>query len=1211
LRLRISSSSAKLAFIGRGVLSDGLREWYHCGVSQDPATDVQRLFDELIGLAPSERRSRFSELSLAPPVSSDITSLLDAADRVGDFLGVLHTRDRATEASRKPGCIVAGRYRIERELGNGAAGVVYLAHDQQLDRQVALKFLRASANADPTALERFISEARAAARLDHPNVAAVHDIVTMPDGELFIAMAYCPKGTLRERVACGPLAASDVLRIGAQIASGLGAAHAAGIVHRDVKPANVLFDADDVVRLADFGVAKLSTGEDRTSDGVVVGTVAYMSPEQIRGEPVDNRSDLWSLGIVIYEMLSGRRPFSGDHVGSLLHSVLNDDPAPLPDDSQISPSLRALLSSLLAKNPLHRPTDAASVCANLNQLSAGNEVLTAVRPEVAASALPYEVTSFIGRERELKDAAELLRSTRLLTLTGPGGTGKTRLAMRLARESRDGYPDGIWFVPLVEIADPDLVATVTAQALGLRDLGGGRLSERVVATLRDRHVLLVLDNFEHVLGAANFVAALLTGCPNATVLVTSRAPLALQGEQEFPVPPLVTPLKADASAADSEAVQLFVQRARAVRPDFAANGESIDTIAEICRRLDGLPLALELAAARAKLLSPRAMLSRLEHRFDLLRGEASDRPSRHGTMRDVIDWSYVLLTEAERKLFDQLSVFAGSISVEAAEAAIAERYDESERRDSAFAVLDTLGSLCNKSLLRHEDQADGEPRFMMLETVREFGLDRLRATGGEAEARRAHRVYYMSLAERGAAQLRGPNQAVWLDRLESEYANCRIALDGALAEAAQGAGTGLTDATRLALALHRLWFTRGPLLEGDEYLRRTIALAEKAALDPAQRGLDAAVLARLLTGAAQMANTRSVFPEARDLLERSLELQRQVDDEAGVATTLNNLGWAEWIIGDLSKGEELSNAAMVMHLERGDELGVTLSRNNLAWIAMERGQYAQSEELFAQVIESHRGRGDRRSTAFSMGWIGLLAARRGDYARAIRLHEEAIEMLEPVAERGYRALSFVRLAAALHAASEPGNHAATIEFTYLPLLWEEGRLWPIASALTELGAMLRDAGQLDRARNFLVESLDVRRQTGALHGVAEARLLLGTVYHRDGDRARATESMEHALRDATIFGAAPVVIDCIESVGALLLDDGRAERAATLFGAARSERDRLGACRAPRYMLEDAQLRERLDAELGEAGAARAIAEGAALGIDDARTIAFDSLHRS
>ncbi len=1173
--------------------------WYDSAVSQERSAEVEQLFSELIELEPNAREVRLREATFSREVSAEVASLLAADERAGDFLGLRASSTESDGTYFEPGSVVASRYRLERRLGGGAMGDVYLAWDRQLERQVALKFLRVSAEVDPTGHSRLFAEARAAARLDHLHVATVHDIGETEHRRLFIAMAYYPGETLRDRIACGPLSLSDAMRIAAQIAAALDAAHSAGIIHRDVKPANVLFDAEGGVKLTDFGVAKLLSDKEVTNPGIAVGTMAYMSPEQARGESVDSRADLWALGVVLYEMLAGRRPFVGDHPVALLHALLNDAPIPLPDgDASPGSAVRSLVATLLEKDPAQRANNAATVASILSQLRGGDEVLITALPAVRPGALPNAVTSFIGREREIEIARNLLQSTRLLTLTGPGGTGKTRLAVQLAIAVRDQYPSGVWFVPLAEITDPDLVPSLIAQTLGIRDLGAGMASSRVAATLQDRKVLLLLDNFEHVLAASTFVAELLATCAGVSLLVTSRAALALQGEQELPVPPLRISTHVDADAVESEAVQLFLQRARAVRPDFVLTAETRGTVVEICKRLDGLPLALELAAARAKLLSPRAMLSRLEHRLDLLRADAHDRPTRHSTMREVIDWSYVLLTDTERGIFNRLAVFAGGVSVEAAETVAAPPHDGS---DSAFVVLDVLGSLCNKSLLRNEEQPDGEPRFMMLETVREFGLDRLRATGDEANARRAHRAYCLTIAEGAATQLRGPAQAAWLDRLEKEYANCRIALDGALDDALVGTDSGLTDAARLAIALHRLWFTRGPLLEGVEYLRRTIAAADAA-------GIDTRLRARLLTSAAHLANTRSVFPEAHDLFSRALDLHREVGDRAGMATTLNNLAWTVWIIGDLTRGEELSTTAMEMHRETGDDLGVTLSLNNLAWIAMERGDYPRAESYFARVVASHRERGDRRSTGFALGWVGVLAARRGDHAGAIALQQQAIEMLGPVADRAYRMLCFVRLASARHASGEPGSYAADIETEYLPALREEGRLWPIAFTLTELGAILRDDGELERARIVLMEALDVRRQTGGLQGVAEAQLLLGTVYHREGDRIHASDLFARALRGAQEFGAIPTVIDCIEAIVALALDNERPERGAILLGAVARARDALGAQRAPRYRSEYERLHTALGTALGEEALAAKLKDGGSRTVDEASSIALDEL---
>lgn len=1183
------------------------------GVSQERNAEVERLFDELMGLGPAARQTRASELASTPHVSAavarEVASLLAAADRAGDFLGLLSNTAAAGSTDCQTGDFVAGRYRLQSRLGQGATGDVYLAWDTQLERLVALKFLRASANDDSAGLARFLAEARSAAKLDHRHVATVHDIGEDEHRRPFIAMSYYPGETLRDRIANGALPFADAVRIGAQIASALDAAHSAGIVHRDVKPANVLFDAGGAAKLADFGAAKVMIASVSSNDEITVGTIAYMSPEQARGEPVDNGTDLWALGVVLYEMLAGVRPFAAADAQTLLRAIANDDPAaPLPGDVQATLEIRDLLASLLTSDPARRPRSAAAVARVLGDLMHADEVASVASSSLSAGTLPGPVTSFVGREHEIELAQNLLRHTRLLTLTGPGGTGKTRLALQLASVLHDEYIDGIWFAPLAEISDPALVPSILAQTMGLRDLGGGNPCDRVIAALRERRALIVLDNFEHVIQAATFVSALLAECPRSSVLVTSRIPLGVQGEQEFPVPPLTTPSSTDCDAASSEAVRLFVQRARAVRPDFTLNDDGLLAVAEICRRLDGLPLALELAAARAKLLSPRAMLARLESRFELLQADSYDRPARHSTMRNVIDWSYVLLTDAERMLFNRLSVFAAGVSIEAAEAMDDATHLPHGETHSSFAVLDLLGSLCNKSLLRQEEQSDGEPRFVMLETVREFALDRLRAADGEIAARRAHGAYYLSLAERAAMQLRGPAQAEWLDRLEREYANCRLAIDTALADGRSRSRDGLVTAARLAIALHRLWLTRGPLLEGVEYLRRVVAAADDALQDTGHDALDIRLRAGLLSSAGQLANMRSVFPEAHDLFSRSLMLHREAGDDAGVATALNNLAWSAWIIGDMSAGEQMATTAMAMHEKSGDALGATLSLNTLGWIAMERGQYSRAETCFSNAAASHEQRGDRRAAAFTLGWSGVLAGRRGEFSRAIELHQRAMDMLEPVADHGYRVLSSVRLAAARHAAGEPGDHTIAIEAKHLPALREQGgRLWPIAYTLTELGAMLRDNGRFDHARRILDEALDVRRQTGAMHGVADVHLLLGTVLHAQGDSAGVWEELERALDKARQFGAIPVAIDCIEAIARLTLVPRRPELAVKLLAAAANERDNLGARRAPRYDAAYEHSRTSLLSMTGNDAFARAWQAGVTTSVDDAITLALHS----
>ena len=1134
------------------------------------ASEVQRLFDELVDLDAEERAARLRRHSSSATVAGEVTSLLAIADRGTDFLAILG--DRSTRATvPPPAALVAGRYRLERPIAAGAMGEVYLARDLQLDRPVAIKFLHQASRGSTDARARFVAEARTAARLDHPNVATVHDVGEDDDGRLFIAMAYYPGETLRERIARGALAPEEGARIGSQIAGALAAAHAAGIVHRDVKPANVLFDAAGAVRLADFGIAKFVDRE-LTVPGVLLGTVAYMSPEQARGEPVDGASDLWSLGVVLFEMLASRRPFVDQAPHAMLHALIEREPAPLPDDVSIPSSLRSLIGALLEKDQSRRPRDAAEVARLLRLAAKGGEDQGHQQLERAQSLdprighLPTPLTSFVGRTRELGLARRLREESRLLTLTGPGGTGKSRLALQLASDVSDRYPGGVWWVPLTDVVDAAHVPSTIASALGLRDLGGQPALDRIIGFLQSRRTLIVLDNFEHVLSAARTVAELLAASPELQLLVTSREPLSLQGEQELAVPPLAIPSRGDADATENESVTLFVQRALSVRPDFSVDAAALEAITEICRRLDGLPLALELAAARTRLLSPRAILARLENRLELLRSNSSDRPERHRTMRQVIDWSYVLLGDAERALFNRLSIFVGGISLEAAEAIAPARPDA-----RPGAVLDVLESLCSKSLLRVEETSNDEPRFAMLETVREFALEQLRAVGDADAAQRAHRAYFLSFAERAAAELRGPDQALWLTRLERDYANFRAVLEGTL-DLPSGVSSGaLLDAARIAVALDRLWFTRGPLLEGCDYFRRILASLDTDA-GTASAGMDVALRARMFGAAARMAAATSNFGDAATLFEQALTLQRELHDRAATARALNDAGWVRWIVGDLAGAEKISSEAMSIHRAMDNALGEALSLNNLAWIATIRGELGRAEEYFARAVALHARHGDGRAAAMSMQWLGLTVGRRGDLRRAIEMYEESGRLLGAVMDPTVQTLDAIRILSARHQLEDAGDHLGALERTHLPVLRALGRKWPLAHALGELGTMLRDHGALDRARRVLEEALAVRRDTRGREAIADVLRQLAMISHAAGDGDAARSQLRQGLDHAVDFGDVPSIIECIDTAASLLAPD-RVETAAQLARAADDARERLGIPPLPRERARREQLR--------------------------------------
>lgn len=575
--------------------------------------------------------------------------------------------------------------------------------------------------------------------------------------------------------------------------------------------------------------------------------------------------------------------------------------------------------------------------------------------------LPVPLTAVVDREHEVAAVTDLLRrdEIRLLTLTGPGGVGKTRLALHLAGGLAERGADGAVFVNLAPIRDPKLVELTIARALGLEDAGSRPVRERLTEYLRERQMLLLLDNFEQVLEAAPPVAELLQVCPRLTALVTSRAALHVRGEHQYPVQPLAVPdLRQPWSTealARYPAVALFVQRAQAVKPDWDIPGSHGPVVAQICRCLDGLPLAIELAAARIKSLPPEDMLRRLEHRLPMLTGGPRDLPERQKTMRDTIAWSYYLLDAAEQALFRRLSIFVGGCTLEAAEAiAGAERWGrESEQSGatsdalhSAATLLQGLESLEDMSLVHVVRQTDAEARFGMLETIREYGLERLDAAGELATAHERHAAYYLALVESAEPNLTGPQQATWLDRLEREHDNLRTALR-------RVAETGEVHlGLRMAGALWHFWWTHGHLSEKRTWLG---GLLSRNHTDEVAGGDHRAARAKALHGAGVLASYQGDFGHGATLLDESLALYRELGDSVGLAGALVGLGNASQWLEDYGRAAVLFEEGLALYRDLGDRQGIANALTNLGTLLMLRGEYAQAATLYEESLAQHRG----------------------------------------------------------------------------------------------------------------------------------------------------------------------------------------------------------------------------------------------------------------
>jgi predicted ATPase/DNA-binding CsgD family transcriptional regulator len=652
------------------------------------------------------------------------------------------------------------------------------------------------------------------------------------------------------------------------------------------------------------------------------------------------------------------------------------------------------------------------------------------------------LSRFIGRERERREIPALLSDERLVTLTGPGGVGKTRLAVEVASCAEAAFPDGVHFVDLSPLRAARLVPAAVAQALRLTEAPERPLEQTLVAALEDRRVLLVLDNFEHVLDAAPFVCDVLERCPGVRVLVTSREPLRLRGEREYHVPPL--PLRSEDGP--GEAIALFADRARAIEREFRLTEENAEAVAEVCRRLDGLPLAIELAAARTRVLTPRALLDRLTGGIGALDAPVRGVPERQQTLRRTIAWSYDLLTPTERRLFRRLSVFAGGWTLKAAEAV-----SEATGRGG---VLSELESLVAKSLVQRRE-VGGDLRFALLETVREYATEALAAAGEERAARGAHASHYLALAEEGERGLRGPEQKEWLERLEREHDNLRAALEWLAGRAVAGDGDAAQAALRLAGALWRFWNMRGHHAEGKAWLRRVLDL-------PGAEGPTAA-RALALYGAGFLYSSRA-------MQEEGVAIQRARGDRGGLAYAQFGLGmaltvgrWGDGEEGDLVGAEAALRESLGLYREAGDRFGEAWAVAYLGQVAWRRGRHGEARALLEESLALRRKIGDLHGVASDLCALGAINLGAGEEASAGRQLAEGVQLWRMLGVRtGVVATAVGRLAGV---ARRRGDGAAAAG-----LYRESARMW-------------RDLGDTPRAAEA-EEEAEAERLTEARPGSA-------------------------------------------------------------------------------------------------------------------------------
>lgn len=1005
--------------------------------------------------------------------------------------------------------LINQRYELGKILGSGGMGTVYLGVDTHNQTPVAIKRLNVDSMFDrPDRLERFQREGEVLRELNHPNIVKMLDRVEL-DGQHYLIMEYVSGGDLRQLLAEHSardelLPITRCLEIALDLADALTRTHRLNVIHRDLKPANILLAEDGTPRLTDFGVAHVGDKERMTETGIAMGTVEYLPPEALNNEAADSSADIWAFGILLFEMLAGHTPFSREGVAATLTAILLD---PLPDLEALRPdaptALVDLVYRMLDRDRQQRIRSVRRIGLELEALLQGENAADSVFHDTnghisdsnpaqwqsISHNLPAQTTSFVGRESELETISKLLHDadTRLVTVLGYGGMGKTRLALEAARRLIEIEPQaapfaqGVFFVSLAPINSPDLILSTLADAIGFTFYSAEDPQQQILDYLREKSMLLLIDNFEHVISGADLVARVLETAPSIKVLATSRERLNLHGETLLNIAGMEFPAwETPEDVLEYSGVKLFMHGAQRVKPGFSLDEADLPYLARICNLVQGMPLGIELAAAWVDTLPLHEIATEIQRNVDFLASDIRDLPPRHRSVRAVFDYSWAMLSEPERDLLSKLSVFRGGFT-----------------RDAAMEItgssLRTLVNLVNKSLLSR----DPDGRFQVHELLRQFAAEFLTQSGQESSLQAAHADYYAQLVFDAFKDMSQLINAAAVGGLMAELDNIRTAWRLAVDQ------TDVRKLHLMVLAMHSLYQVRGNYLEGVDSLGEAITSCEAL-----PQTVDVvAVLIEMLTAQGWLLIRLGEIDRAAAAFQRGIDLMALAVPRPGSEDPISGLAMVRSIAGDYTEAIQLGLEGLDYNLQRDDELSAMVSYYTL--------------------------------TSASMGL--------GDYAKALEYSQESLRLAEKYNQPWFQSYTHIDLG---HIARIEGRYAEAREHYQISYDIRRGLFGDpegVAVSLRTLAELALEEGDAEEARTLMTQSLAIYEDLGDRGGLATILTSLGMALSALGDYAGSWIHLRRALRMTAAMQLPPLILSTLLGIGDLLLHQGQATEGRALL----------------------------------------------------------------